>query len=619
MIPDRTESNIIDRFFIACEHLRSNKHETSLVAVIFLVLFASSMLFQAQFGASSKTGEMIAQFQVVISVCVVVFISKKGYFYGLVANLVQSFTITMVVFVKGDIHATPGILIPLCTIFILSVIYVNDNRLMRNYSEITRQKEEIEDLYTEVAASVTESSLRNEQLEKNALVIKETDEKLTHMAFFDLLTELPNRKMIIDRMDLLIRIFKQQGMSFAFIFIDLDSFKRINESMGHEAGDHTLLAVGSRLQALIDPDDILGRVGGDEFALIIQRQMKEEDILAFVELLRGELFIPLSIDGSEIVQSASFGISLFPQDGDSSVEILKCAETAMNKAKEYGKNCVQFFRKEMMTEALHRVQFENKMMTAIQNDEFFLYYQPQYSLEGKEIRGFEALARWHSPDYGDIRPDQFIPMAEETGYIVRLGEWILRTACIRFNKVQDRLGKNYMLSINISAAQIMSPSFLHMVKKVLREIDIDPNSLEFEVTESILMLSMEYVIGVLVELKSLGIHVALDDFGTGYSSLQYLQMLPIDTLKIDKTFVETIDLGKEGKPIVGSIISLVHEMDIKVVAEGVENEVQLAYLRKYGCDYIQGFIWGKPLDEEGLFNLLLANQKTDESVSDTIS
>jgi diguanylate cyclase (GGDEF)-like protein len=615
MIPDQNDSHRFDRFFSACDRLRKNKRETNLVAITFLMLFTASIIFQSKTGTSSNIGGIIAQFQVMISVFVVVVISKRGFIVAVVANLTQSLLVVVLVVFRGYISALPGVLVPYSTIFILFVIFVNDRRLLRIVSETSLQKEKIEALYLDVAAAETEAKLRNEELEKHSIAIKETGEKLTHMAFFDLLTELPNRKMIIDRIELLIRIFAQQGLSFSFVHIDLDNFKRINESSGHEKGDAVLIMVADRLKSFIDADDILGRVGGDEFALLIQRQLKEEDILSFVERLRVELMAPFNLDGTDFIMSGSFGISLFPQDGTSSADILKCADTAMYKAKEYGKNSVQFFRKEMMTDALQKVQLENKMMTAIQNDEFSLYYQPQYSADDKRIRGFEALARWHSPEYGNIRPDQFIPMAEETGYIVRLGEWILRTACIRFKNVQKRLGENYVLSINISAAQIMSPVFIQMVKKAIREIEFDPYSLEFEVTESILMQSMEYVIGVLKELKSIGIRVALDDFGTGYSSLQYLQMLPINTLKIDKSFVETIDLGKEVRPIVGSIISLAHEMNIKVIAEGVENVTQLEYLKRFDCDYIQGYIWGKPLDEDGLYALLQSEQD-DISVAD---
>jgi len=613
MIPDQNEYHRFDWFFKACERLRKNARGTNIVVLTYLILFALSSYMQANSLPSSNIGGVIAQFLVMFSVFVVVIISKKGFIVAVVANLIQILLVVNLVVFQGFITAMPGILVSLSTIIILSVIYVNDRRLMRIVSETSLQKEKIEALYHDVAAAETEAKLRNDELEKNSIALKETGEKLTHMAYFDLLTELPNRKMIIDRMELLIQIYKQQGLSFAFVFIDLDNFKRINESLGHEVGDLALQSVADRLKEVVDSEDILGRIGGDEFALIIQRQIKEEEILALVDVLRSVLLAPIKMGGAEFLLSGSFGVSLYPHDGETPAEILKSADTAMFKAKEYGKNSVQFFRKEMMTETLQRVQFENKMMAAIQNDEFFLYYQPQYSAEGKQIRGFEALARWHSPEFGDIRPDQFIPLAEETGYIVRLGEWILRTACIRFKKIQKRASGNYILSINISAAQIMSPLFVQMVKKAIREIEFDPYSLEFEVTESILMQSMEYVIGVLVELKSLGIRVALDDFGTGYSSLQYLQMLPIDTLKIDKSFVETIDLGNEAKPIVGSIISLVHEMNIKVVAEGVENQIQLDYLRKFDCDYIQGFIWGKPLNEEGLYSLL----QTDLEIIDS--
>ena len=409
--------------------------------------------------------------------------------------------------------------------------------------------------------------------------------------------------MIIDRIDFLISLAESKKISFATVFIDLDNFKKINDSMGHHAGDLLLKAVTSKLKGLIHSKDMLGRLGGDEFAIIIQRELKEEEILEYVENLKDSLMDCFVIENTEFNTSASLGISMYPQDGKDSAELLKCADTAMYKAKEYGKNGVYFFRKEMKEDILKKIEFENRLLSAIKNEEIFLVFQPQYTSNSKELRGFEVLVRWKSPELGLVSPGQFIPVAEETGFIVQLGEFIFRKACEKFKYIQDKYNIMSVISVNISALQIMDPYFVQMVKNVLEETKFDVRYLELEITESVFISSVDYVINIINELKEMGISIALDDFGTGYSSLNYLQLLPIDTLKIDKSFIDSIDNNTK-KQIVGSIISLVHKMEISVVAEGIENEIQLEYLKKHECDFIQGFLWGKPLNEEEVSKLL---------------
>lgn len=316
------------------------------------------------------------------------------------------------------------------------------------------------------------------------------------------------------------------------------------------------------------------------------------------------ILAPFAFERTELSISASLGISIYPQDGNDSVDLLKYADTAMYKAKDCGKNAVQFFCKEMKDEVLKKIEFENRLLSAIQNQEVFLVFQPQYRLGKKQLRGFETLVRWESPEFGLISPVNFIPVAEETGFIIQLGEWILNTACKKFKDIQDKYCVNLVVSVNISAVQIMDPSFVQMVKNVLEQTGLHGKYVEFEITESVFISSMEYVIRVLTELKETGIRIALDDFGTGYSSLNYIQKLPIDILKIDKTFIDSINHKDAKNQIVGSIISLVHQMDISVIAEGVENETQLAYLEDHNCDCIQGFLWGKPLCEQDMNQLL---------------
>lgn len=377
------------------------------------------------------------------------------------------------------------------------------------------------------------------------------------------------------------------------------------------AGDILLKEVVQRLKTVVHPEDLLGRLGGDEFALIVQRQLKEEDLLFYLERIRETLLDAFEIQDAKFNVTASFGVSMFPQDGDNATEIMKSADTAMYKAKESGRNGIQFFSLEMKNEILKKIEFENIFREAIEQEQLHLVYQAQYKPNPKQLRGLEVLTRWHSAAFGVVPPSQFIPIAEETGLIIPLGEWIIRTACKQCKYISETYQSSIVLSINISAVQIMEPSFVDMVKKILAETECNPNNIEFEITESVFISSMEYVIGVLTELKRMGIRIALDDFGTGYSSLNYLQLLPIDTLKIDKSFINTIDQQEAKKTIVGSIISLVHQMDISVVAEGVENENQLHYLKDHECDYIQGFYWGKPMPDKDLIELL-AKQSQDQ-------
>jgi len=613
MQPDRIDKEFFNTYIEKNAPLHEKKYASWISIIIYLFLYTLTMILQLHSSSASNISGIISQFQVLLSVYLVVKIPKKGYITAIIVNLFQSFMVAKVVIINGEVGSAPGIVVPLCTIATISIISLFDRRLKHEFAEVQKQKEELVILYEEVAATEEELSQQNEQLMANSHVMRENEDKLNHLAFFDILTELPNRKMIINRLDLLISLSKKEQITFAVVFIDLDNFKKINDSMGHHAGDLLLQTVASKLKALLYQEDMLGRLGGDEFALIIQHQLTKKELLEYVEGLRITLLESIIIERTEFSISASFGISIYPLNGNDSTEMLKFADTAMYKAKEYGKNSVQFFCKEMKDEILKRIEFEKRLMSAMQNHELFLVFQPQYSASLKQLTGFEALVRWQSPELGFISPTVFIPVAEETGLIIPIGQWILRTACMTFKNIHDTYNVNLVIAVNISAIQIMEPSFVQMVKNTLEETGLSGNFLELEVTESIFITSMDYVVKVLKELKQMGIRIALDDFGTGYSSLSYLQMLPIDTLKIDKSFIDNINLKNKNTQVVGSIISLVHQMDISVVAEGVENELQLNYLKNQECDCIQGFLWGKPLTEENVNILIQQTNKIQKS------
>lgn len=605
-MPDRTHPPLIEHYIDLKFQNSANKHVARIKIILCMFVYFLMIYFQkwTRGMAGNSFNGIISQMQVMISVFLVISVVKIGYYAALLLNSIQLFLVTMQVIENKDYNAAPGIIIPICVIIIITIIYVFERRLNRKMSEVIKQSEEIASLCEELSATEEELSQQNQQLTEYNTRMKENEERLNYLAYYDGLTGLPNRKMIFNKLEMLVNVSMRNQATFAVVFIDLDNFKRINDTMGHNVGDLLLQLVVSRLENVINKKDILGRLGGDEFALIIQRSLKDTEILEYVEQVRSSLLKPFLINRTEVNISASLGISIFPQDGDDSEELLKSADTAMYKAKDYGKNAVQFFCKEMKDEILKKIEFEKALLAAIHNGEIYLVYQPQYCSGTKKLRGFEALVRWQSLVLGAVTPVEFIPIAEETGYIIPLGEWILRTACKEVCEIRKKGFNDIIISVNISAVQIMEPSFVLMVRNILHETGIDGTCLEFEITESVFISSMEYAIKVLNELKKMKIRIALDDFGTGYSSLNYIQQLPIDTLKIDKTFISSISNGNSKKQIVGSIISLIHQMDIDVVAEGVENEAQLLYLKEYQCDFIQGYLWGKPLGREEFEKML---------------
>lgn len=568
------------------------------ILVCCIILYITTMVIQARYTGRTIMNGVVAQLQVLFSVSMVIGTVRSSYAIAISINFLNACIVGMNYLRTEDPAIIPGFIVPLITIIILLTIRVFDKGVKAKIKQIVDQNEELSLLYEEIAATEEELAAQNRQLQDYNQALQQNEEKLNYLAFFDSLTELPNRKMIFDRLELLIRISRTDNKKFSLIFIDLDNFKRVNDSLGHHAGDMLLKAAVQRLKSVIHQEDLLGRLGGDEFALIVQRKLKENELLAYLETVRESLVDPFTIEESKFIVSASFGVSMYPQDGDSANEIMKSADTAMYKAKENGRNGIHFFSVEMKSEILKRIEFENILREAVEQEEFHLVYQPQYRPDPKQLRGIEVLARWNSAILGPVSPVQFIPFAEETGLIVLLGRWIIRTACRQSKTISDAYQCPVVMSINISPVQIMEPTFVDMVKTILTETACDPRTIEFEITESVFISSMDYVINVLNELKQLGIRIALDDFGTGYSSLSYLQRLPIDTLKIDRSFVNGIEQQKTRKPIVGSIISLVHQMDISVVAEGVENEAQLHYLKDQACDYIQGLL-GQAADRAG--------------------
>jgi diguanylate cyclase (GGDEF)-like protein len=506
-------------------------------------------------------------------------------------------------------YSIPQTILMIIFLVVLSMVNkVSTNRyfkLRKQLATEVQQKNNIKTLYEEI--SITEEELRHQNIQLVAFAeeIKKRDEELYKLAYQDILTGLMNRRTFKEQLDLLIS--KKETVLY-IVFIDVDSFKKINDTMGHQAGDKFIQHVASTLNESINEEDLLGRIGGDEFALIIKRDVSRDEILQEIETVKNNISQPIKINNYDVRLTASFGISIFPYDGSDASEILKSADMAMYKAKEMGKNNVQFFKKYMKNEMLMKTKMEYRLINALRNEEFFLVFQPQYYASGDKIRGFEVLVRWKSLELGIVSPIKFIPIAEETGLIISLGEWILRTACYKFKSIQEKYDKEYMISVNISATQLNDSNFVQAVKSILQETGLKPEYLELEVTESVFIESLNHAVLVLKELKKLGVKIALDDFGTGYSSLSYLKLLPIDTLKIDKSFVDDISADQSNVLLVGDIISLGHNLGVSVIAEGVEKDYQLEYLKNHSCDYIQGYIFSKPIEQQDLEALLATHE-----------
>ena len=390
----------------------------------------------------------------------------------------------------------------------------------------------------------------------------------------------------------------------AVFVLDLDNFKLINETLGHEEGDALLKMVAGRLSGCVRAGDTLAHQGGDEFTVVISADDLSKNAAGIAGKLLEAIARPLTVNGRELVVTGSIGISIFPRDGDEPESLVKNAEAAMYRAKELGRNCCQFYAGEMNARSEARVALEHELRRALDRDEFLVYYQPKVSLRTGRISGMEALVRWQSPERGMVGPDSFIPLAEETGLIVPLGAWVLRTACAQNRAWQDAGLPALPVAVNLSPRQFRQQDIAALVEDALTGSGLDPRYLELEITESMVMRDADRVAALLGDLKRLGVSLSMDDFGTGYSSLSYLKRFPFDTLKIDQSFVRDITCDPDNAAIAKAIIAMAHSLHLKVIAEGVETEGQLAYLRSHGCDEMQGYYFSRPVPELEFAGLL---------------
>jgi diguanylate cyclase (GGDEF)-like protein/PAS domain S-box-containing protein len=424
---------------------------------------------------------------------------------------------------------------------------------------------------------------------------KNSEEKINNLQYYDALTEIPNRKLFINTLESEIIVAKDREVKHAVLFIDLDNFKEINDTLGHDYGDKLLKGVAISLKESIREEDFISRVGGDEFFILMRNIEDCTEVTSLCEKLLFSLNNEINIDDKHVYTSASVGITIFPEDGNETSTLLINADTAMYSAKYSGKAKYSFFNKSMSDIVIRRVKIEKGLRLALKNDEFEIYYQPQIDIVNNKIKGFEALLRWDSLELGRLSPVEFIPVAEQCGLIIPIGNWIMKTVYLQNNLWKNKGYLYETIAINLSAIQLESDKFGETLRKIIDQTKINTKFIELEITESILMKDFEKSIKLLTEIRDLGINIALDDFGTGYSSLSYLKQLPINTLKIDKSFIDNISTNKREKAIVDGIIQLAQKIGLDVIAEGVESKDQIQLLKAMGCNQIQGYYFSKPL------------------------
>jgi diguanylate cyclase (GGDEF)-like protein/PAS domain S-box-containing protein len=433
---------------------------------------------------------------------------------------------------------------------------------------------------------------------------KETEKQLEYRAYYDSLTGLPNRLLFRDRLVNSLSTAKRNRVGVAVMYLDVDHFKLVNDGLGHTQGDRLLADVAKRLHGALRASDTISRIGGDEFSILLPEVTNTEAVAGVARKILDSLSKPFHLDGHDLFVTASIGISCYPSDGDDAETLLKCADAAMYRSKELGRNQAQLFTASMNERYVRRLALEQHLHHAIERNQLELWYQPIYDRARRRIVSLEALLRWRDPVRGLVQPAEFIQLAEETGMIVPIGEWALRTACKQLQRWHEAGLHDLRVAVNLSAVQLQQKGLVDTVRSAIDESGIRPESLQLEITESAAMLSFETTMKALREIREMGVGVAIDDFGTGQSSLIYLKHFPIDTVKIDKEFLRDVTVDETAAAIVSYVINLAHTLQLKVVAEGVETEEQYTFLRHYACDLLQGYLFSKPLPADEVLAFL---------------
>jgi diguanylate cyclase (GGDEF)-like protein/PAS domain S-box-containing protein len=432
----------------------------------------------------------------------------------------------------------------------------------------------------------------------------ETEKKLQFLAHHDVLTDLPNRSLFLDRLKQALASARWHDRTVVVLFMDVDRFKNINDTLGHESGDQLLREMSKRLISSLRERDTIARFGGDEFVIMLDDVARISDVDKLVKKIQQSLEMPFRIKGSDLHVTASIGISLFPNDGEDSSTLLRNADLAMYRAKDDGRNSYEFYSADMTTRAFERLTLENSLRQALDRQEFQIYYQPQVETQTGMIVGFEALLRWQHPQLGLVAPDNFVPLLEDTGLIIPVGEWVLQTACEQLAQWHQQGFDSLRLAVNLSSRQFSSTDLANKVKSIIEICGVSTDLLDLEITESLLMTQSGMEQKILGALAGLGIRLSIDDFGTGYSSLSYLRRLSIDVLKIDRSFVIDIPGDPDAAAITEAIVKLGQTLRLDLIAEGVETKAQLDFLKSIGCTLVQGFLFSKPLPAKEAAELL---------------
>lgn len=448
-------------------------------------------------------------------------------------------------------------------------------------------------------------------IERNRLIeqLDKSKRLEQHLAYHDTLTNLPNRHLFYDRLQQAILQSKRSEQLTAVLFLDLDGFKRINDTLGHNIGDELLKSVARRLRSSVREVDTIARLGGDEFTVILLEIQHAQDAATVARKILSLISTPYKIEEHEFFVTASIGISIYPTDGSDIESLIRKADIAMYRAKGQGKNNYQAYNLSMDARFFEHLTFENSLRKAVANDELVAYYQPQVDLHAGEITGVEALVRWRHPKFGLVPPEKFIPVAEESGLILEIDEWMLRTACQQSKLWEEAGFPDLRVAVNLSTHRFRQKKLTEQVAQILSETGVHPKNLCLEITENNVMQNVETTAGILHGLKEMAVLLSLDDFGTGYSSLNYLKRFPMDILKVDRTFVSGIPGDRADAAISAAIIVLAHSMELKVIAEGVETSEQIAFLQSLQCDEIQGFYFSRPLSADMITNLLKSEKR----------
>ncbi len=447
------------------------------------------------------------------------------------------------------------------------------------------------------------------QPDKLRRIVNEKTRELERLAYHDHLTELANRRNLSEQLGRVVKEYERYGRPAALMYLDLDDFKRVNDTMGHEAGDSLLRQVADRLNGCVRSSDLVARLGGDEFAILLLDPESIRDVSKIAEKLIHAIEQPVILESKAFVVSTSVGITMIPVDGTDVPSILSNADMAMYSAKKNGKRSFRFYDNSLQTEAVTKLQLEEDLSAAINQRQFVLHYQPIMDLSTGKLSGYEALIRWQHPERGLLYPDEFIAVAEETGKIVAVGYWVIEEACNQIKQFESEAKLRCRISVNLSPKQFREPELLVNIRDIVLSAGVDARFLEIEVTETSVMEDVEDAIKTLEQLKEMGITVAIDDFGTGYSSLALLKYLPVDRLKIDKSFIRDLATDRSDKKIVQALISMAHKLQLEVVAEGIETAKQLKLLQHYRCDYGQGYLFSKPVPVDNL-PLILSGIRT---------